>query len=173
MKPDPCCIAVYEEHWQADEALKALQNEGFDMKRLSVVGRDYHTDDHVHGYYITGGDRVKFWGKLGAFWGGLLGLAFDAAFFWVPGIGPLLVAGPLVGALLGALEGAAVGGGLSALGAAFYDMGIPEDSIVEYEDAIKENKFVMVLVGSSSEVEHARNILEASPAQEVVVHNAA
>ena len=50
------------------------------MKKLSIVGRDYHTDEHVVGYYNTG-DRMKVWGKAGAFWGGLWGFLFGSAFF--------------------------------------------------------------------------------------------
>jgi len=49
--------------------VKELQRSGFDMKKMSIVGKDYHTDEHVVGYYNTG-DRMKYWGKLGAFWVG-------------------------------------------------------------------------------------------------------
>ena len=59
------------------------------------------------GYYNTG-DRMKHWGKLGAFWGGIWGMLFGAAFFAIPGLGPILVAGPLVAWIVGALEGAVV-----------------------------------------------------------------
>ena len=86
-------IAVYDNHSAAEDAVKELQKSGFDMKKLSVVGKDYHTDEHVVGYY-NAGDRMKYWGKLGAFWGGFWGLLFGAAFFWVPAIGPVLVGGP-------------------------------------------------------------------------------
>ena len=71
------------------------------MKKLSIVGKDYHTDEHVVGYY-NAGDRMMYWGKLGAFWGGLWGMRFGSAFFFVPGVGPLLVAGPLVTWIVGA-----------------------------------------------------------------------
>ena len=110
-------VATYDTHTQAEDAVKELQKAGFDMKQLSIVGRDYHTDEHVVGYY-NAGDRMKQWGKFGAFWGGIWGLLFGSAFFWIPGVGPLLVAGPLVALILGGLEGAAVVGGLSALGGA-------------------------------------------------------
>ena len=110
------------------------------MTRLSIVGKDYHTDENVVGYYNTG-DRMKYWGKQGAFWGGLWGLLFGSAFFFIPGIGPLVVAGPLVTWIVGALEGAAIMGGLSALGAGLYGMGIPKDSILQYETAIKTGKY--------------------------------
>ena len=68
-------IAVYESHSAAEEAVKELQKSGFDMKKLSVVGKDYHTDEQVVGYY-NAGDRMKYWGKWGAFWGGFWGLLF-------------------------------------------------------------------------------------------------
>ena len=104
-------IAIFDHHNQAEAAIKELQRAGIDMKKLSIVGRDYHTEEHVTGYYNTG-DRMKYWGKLGAFWGGLWGFLFGAAFFWVPGLGPLVVGGPLVSWMVGALEGAVAVGGL-------------------------------------------------------------
>jgi len=129
-------VAIYDSHDKAEAAVKELQKSGFTMKNLSIVGKDYHSEEHVVGYY-NAGDRMAFWGKLGAFWGGLFGLLFGSAFFFIPGIGPLVVAGPLVTWLVGALEGAVVMGGLSALGAALYSVGIPKDSIIKYEAALK------------------------------------
>jgi hypothetical protein len=128
------------------------------MKKLSIVGRDYHADEHVVGYY-NAGDRMKVWGKSGAFWGGLWGLLFGSAFFWVPGLGPLLVAGPMVSWIVGALEGAIVVGGLSAVGAGLYSIGIPKDSIMKYETAIKADKFVLIAHGSEDEIAQAKGIL--------------
>ena len=107
-------IALYNTHTEAEEAVRELQKSGFDMQKLSIVGKDYQTEEEVVGYYTTG-DRMKAWGKTGAFWGGLWGLLFGSAFFLIPGIGPPLAAGPLVGWIIGALEGAVVVGGLSAL----------------------------------------------------------
>jgi hypothetical protein len=62
-------VAVYPSHAGAESAVKDLEQSGFDMKKLSIVGRDYHTDEHVVGYY-NAGDRMKYWGKVGTFWGG-------------------------------------------------------------------------------------------------------
>jgi len=121
-------VAIYDSHAQAEEAVSQLKRAGFDMTKLSIVGKDYHTEENVIGYYHAG-DRMKYWGKMGAFWGGFWGLLFGAAFFFVPGIGPVLVAGPLAAAIVGALEGAVVVGGLSAIGAGLYSIGIPENSI--------------------------------------------
>jgi len=164
-------VAIYETHSQAEEAVKELQRSGFDMKKMSIVGRDYHTEEHVVGYYNTG-DRMKYWGKLGAFWGGLWGMLFGAAFFAIPGIGPVLVAGPLVAWIVGALEGAAVVGGLSALGAGLYSIGIPKDSVVKYEAAIKSDKFLVLAHGTADEVAKARDIMQSTRPVEVGLHAA-
>ena len=162
-------VAIYPSHTAAEAAIKELQQSGFDMKKLSIVGRDYHTDEHVVGYYNTG-DRMKHWGKLGAFWGGIWGLLFGSAFFFIPGVGPLLVAGPLVTWIVGALEGAVVVGGLSAIGAGLYSLGIPKDSILRYETALKTGKFVLIAHGSMDETTHAKEILNRTKPETLEHH---
>ena len=151
-------VAIYKSHTEAEAAVKELQQSGFDMKKLSIVGRDYHTDENVVGYYNTS-DRMKYWGKEGAFWGGFWGLLFGAGFFWIPGLGQLLVAGPLVSWIVGGLEGAVVVGGLSAIGAGLYGFGIPKDSILQYETALKAGKFVLVAHGSPEETVRAQEVI--------------
>src|SRR5690242_15909554 len=121
---DDIAVGIYTRHELAGTAVKELQGSGVGMKSLSISGRDYHTEEQVVGYY-NHGDRMKAWGKRGAFWGGLWGAIFGSAFFMIPGIGPLALAGPIVSWLVGGLEGAAVVGGLSVLGAALYNVGIP------------------------------------------------
>ena len=157
-------LAIYRTHSEIEAAVAELHRSGFDLKKLSIVGCDYHTDEHVIGYY-NAGDRMKYWGKMGAFWGGLWGMLFGAAFFWVPGLGPLLVAGPLVTWMVGALEGAIVVAGLSAVGAGLYSLGIPRDSILQYEKAIKAGKFVLLAHGTQSEVTQAHEIIGRTHAE--------
>jgi hypothetical protein len=163
-------VSVYETHADANEAIQLLQRAGFDMKKLSVIGKDYHTEEHVVGYY-NAGDRMKYWGKLGAFWGGIWGLLFGAAFFAVPGVGPVLVAGPLAAWIVAALEGAVAVGGLSAIGAGLYSIGIPKDSIVQYETALKSNKFLLVAHGTPDEVARARDIIKTTRTSDTAVHS--
>jgi uncharacterized membrane protein len=162
-------VAVYDTHVEAEEAVRELQRSGFDMQKLSIVGKEYQTEETVVGYYTTG-DRMKAWGKTGAFWGGLWGLLFGSAFFLIPGIGPLLVAGPLVAWIVGALEGAVVVGGLSAVGAGLYSIGIPEDSVIEYETEIKAGKFVVIAHGSPDEVSKTKYTLAGTEHQGMKEH---
>lgn len=162
-------VAIYNTHLDAERAVRQLQRSGFDMKKLSIVGKDYHTEENVVGYYNTG-DRMKYWGKWGAFWGGIWGLFAYAAFFAVPGIGPMLVAGPLVSWIVAALEGAVAVGGLSAIGAGLYSIGIPKDSILRYELALKADKFLLLAHGTAEKVDRARDILATTRPEELGVH---
>jgi uncharacterized membrane protein len=164
-------VAVYETHSGAEEAIKELQRAGIDLHTLSIVGKDTHTDEHVVGYY-NAGDRMKYWGKTGAFWGSFWGLLFGSAFFAIPGIGAVLVAGPLVAWIVAALEGAVVFGGLSAIGAGLYSMGIPKDSVLQYETALKTDKFLLMVHGTATDAEKARGILESTRPINVTLHAA-
>ena len=163
-------VAVYNTHKEAEDGIKELQRAGFAMKKLSIVGKDYHSDEscsRVLQYRRP--DEVL--GQAWAFWGGIWGLLFGSAFFMIPGFGPILVAGPLVAWLVGALEGAVVVGGLSALGAGLYSIGIPKDSVVKYETAIKAGKYVIVAHGTADEVANAKKIIENTEAIESDVHH--
>jgi len=142
------------------------------MKQLSIVGKGYETENHVIGYY-NAGDRMKHWGKLGAFWGGIWGLLIGAAFFVIPGIGPVLVAGPLVASIAAALEGAVAVGGLGVIGSALYSLGIPKDRIVRYESSLRADKFLLVAHGTAAEVAKAQEILKRTGPVEVNEHSSA
>jgi hypothetical protein len=122
--------------------------------------------------YDNTGDRMKYWGKTGAFWGGFWGLLFGSAFFAISGIGPILVAGPLVAWIVAVLEGAVVVGGLSALGAGLYSIGIPKDSIVQYEAALKTDQFLLTAHGTASEVAKAKEIIDSTHPADCMLHTA-
>jgi len=169
MADNNAVVGIYNSHVEAEASIKELQRSGFDMTKLSIVGKDYHTEEHVIGYY-NAGDRMKVWGKLGAFWGGFWGLLFGSAIFVIPGIGPLIVFGPLVGWIVGALEGAVVVGGISALGAGLYSIGIPKDSIMQYEAALKSDKFLVIAHGTADEVSKAKSILKTTGAAQLADH---
>jgi hypothetical protein len=154
-------VAVYNSHTEAEQAVAKLSAASFDITKISIIGKDYHTEEKVVGYYSTG-DRMKSWGGLGAFWGGIWGLLFGAGFFLIPGIGPVLVAGPFLAALIGALESAVVVGGLSAVAAGLVSLGITKERAVKYEAEIKADKFVLIVHGTAEELEGARTILAST-----------
>jgi len=162
-------VAVYDTHVQAEAAIKELQEAGVDMKSLSIAGKDTHADEHVVGYY-NAGDRMKYWGKIGAFWGGFWGLLFGSAMFAIPGLGPILVAGPLVAWIVAGLEGAAVVGGVSAVGAGLFSIGVPKDSVIKYDAALKTDKFLIVVHGTHESFETAKHIIEGTEHHSYTLH---
>lgn len=151
-------VGAFASHLEAEAAIKALQTGGIDMKTLSIIGKNFHTEEHAVGFY-TAGDRMMFWGGRGAFWGSLWGMLFGGALFFIPGIGPLVAMGPVVGWIVGALEGALLGGSAGVLGAALASVGVPEDQIVMYETEVKAGKFLVISHGTLGEIERAHGLL--------------
>jgi hypothetical protein len=163
-------IPIYGTHSQAEEAVKELQRSGFDMKKMSIVGKDYHSDEHVAGYY-NAGDRMKTGASRapsGVVCGGCCleppSSPFPASgrYWWLvrwsPGSSEL--------------EGAVVVGGLSALGAGLYSIGIPKNSVVKYELALKSDKYLLLAHGTAGELAKARDILQTTNPVEIAVHAA-
>jgi hypothetical protein len=162
-------IAVFADHLSAETAVKKLAAAGFEMKNLSVVGKGYHTEEKVVGFY-SAGDRIKLWGTRGAFWGGLWGLFFGGLFMTVPVVGHVIVLGYLAAVAVSAIESALVVSGLSALGAALYGLGVPKDSVVKYEAAMKADGFLVMAHGTAAEMARAKAILAAVNPSGLDVH---
>jgi hypothetical protein len=164
-------VAVFADHPAAETAIKKLTGAGFDMKNLTVVGKGYHTDEKVIGFYNTG-DRVKFWGTRGAFWGGFWGLFLGGLFVTVPAVGQVVVLGYLATIVVAAIENAVIVGGLSAIGAALFSIGIPKDSVIQYETALKTDKFLVMAHGPAAEAARAKTILGTVNPASVDLHPA-
>ena len=162
-------IAVFADHPAAETAIKKLTAAGFDMKSLSVVGKGYHTDEKVVGFYNTG-DRIKFWGTRGAFWGAFWGLFLGGLFVAVPVVGQVVVLGYLASIVIAAIENAVVVGSISALVAALYSIGVPKDSVIQYETLLKTDNFLVMAHGSAAEIAQAKAILGTLDPARVDVH---
>ncbi len=152
------CIAVAKDHDRAAGLVKCLIDAGFDQKKISVVGKDHPEDEHVHGY-VTTGESVAFWGKQGALWGGLFGALAGAGFLFIPGIGPLMVGGPLLSMIVGGLEGGAVLGGIEAVFAGMLHLGLTKDSLALYDTQLRDGCCLVILHGTAEEVVGGRDLL--------------
>ena len=76
-------VAVYPDHDAAEQAVSKLRDASFDVTKLSIIGKDYHTDEKVVGYYTTG-ERMKYWGVRGRFGVEFGDCCSDPAFSWFP-----------------------------------------------------------------------------------------
>ena len=89
------------------------------------------------------------------------------AVFLLPPLGMVAMAGPVVSVVISALEGAVLVGGLSAVGAALSQLGVPKDQVIVYETALKADKYVLMVHGSDDEVARAKSILAGTQPMEV------
>lgn len=161
MDRNEAIVAIYADHLAAESAIRKLAEAGLEIKNFSIIGKGYHSEEKVVGFY-NADDRIRFWGKTGAFWGGLWGLFFGGIFVTIPVIGSVVVLGHLAAMVFAAIEGAVVVGGLSALGAALVSIGIPKDSVIRYEEALKADSFLVVAHGAAGEMARAMNVLETT-----------
>jgi uncharacterized membrane protein len=152
-------VSVYATLAMAESAVKKLDEGKFPIQQISVVAKDIHDEKKVHGY-VTACDVSKAGAKTGAWMGGLFGALVGAAFIWVPGVGPAIVAGSLATALLGGI--------LSGLSA----WGISKQQILKYEETVKAGSYLLVAHGSPEEVAQAQNLLQGTGATEVNAHSA-
>jgi heat induced stress protein YflT len=107
-------VGVYKSMQDAESAVRTLLEQGVPAGQVSIVGQDLHSETQVHGF-VTTGDMAKTGAKSGAWVGGLFGVLTGAALLFVPGVGALVVLGPLAAGAVAAAEGAVAGGGLGAV----------------------------------------------------------
>jgi hypothetical protein len=167
-------VAVFEEETQAEAAVRRLIDRDFPMDMLSLLGKAQGGGDDPLGiYYPSVGERMKGWGRLGALWGGIWGLISGAAgMFLVPGVGPVLAAGPVVEALVAAIAGAGVGGGAMAgaaaasqLAVAMHRQGVPEERLQALQEALDAGHYVVMLRLDAEESGKWRDLLSAAGAK--------
>jgi len=161
MNDDDSLLWVSKNHTDAEKAIRALHQSGVDIKTLSLLGKGYQSVEEPLGFYNVG-QKMKAWGGMGAFWGGLWGLLAAPAVFVIPGIGVVALAGPLVAALFGALEGAVAIGGFGALAAALSSIGIPKDQVLSYSTTLRAESYALFMHGDATQVSMAKAVLEAS-----------
>ena len=167
MAENNAMVRVFDPHAEAKAVIKDLQKEGFASDRLSVVGKDYQTGERIVGYDNTP-DRMKVWLDLGHFWGGLSALLMGSAYYFIPDIGRVMVFGPLASRIVRVVECSVIPSDLSALGAGLRSIGIPQHLIVEYERALKFDKFLVIAHEMPDGKAKTGNILQAPSATQTI-----
>jgi hypothetical protein len=157
-------VAVYGNHLQVQKALAKLARSRLDLRQVSVVSTDYHTEENVYGYYSTG-PSLEAWGSLGSFWKAVWAALTGGGVFFIPGVGAVVVGGPMVGWLVATLENGTLVSGLSVLGVTLLGNGIPSESALEYETAVRSNEFLLLTSGSLLELATAKSLLKSTGAR--------
>ena len=161
-------VAVFDTQTEVETAVRDLHQAAFDLKKLSVLGREHESGEHMLGYYNIRG-RMRYCGARGSFWNDVWRLLDGAGHFAIPGFGRILTAGPLTVGVASAIEGP-VGEGLSAVGASLSGMSIPRASVLRYESALRMHKLLLVADGSAREVLKCKEVLHENKARETNVH---
>lgn len=171
MADEQAVVAIYAGHAQAEAAVRALAAAGVTMAHVSVAGRGGEGGERSSGLYTSGG-AVKHHGSHGGFWTALSTLLLDTGTFFIPGTGPIFVAGPVVGWVAGEVEGERLEGDLGPVAAALASAGIPEDQRRIYASALREGQVLVIVHGPTAEAAKAKAALEAAGGGTVITHEA-
>lgn len=172
MLAESSVVAIYPHMDQAEEAVQELAKAGFPIEQVSIIAQDLGTEKKVHGF-VTSCDVAKSSARTGAWVGGIFGLLVGAAFLWVPGVGPLIVAGSLASALVGGVEGAVAGAAVTGVLGWLAALGISKQHILKYEESLKAGKYLVIAHGSADDVSKARTLLDGTKPAAVDVHSQA
>jgi len=168
-------VGVFSTESEAERAVRALRDSGFTEQEISIVAKD-RGQGKDGGNRGGGGmgrngnqttmrqDNISDGMTSGAAWGGLAGLALGAGAIAVPGLGPIVAAGPIAAALTGAATGGLAGGLL--------DWGIPETRGRQLQEEVRQGKILAVLRCSDTKVDRASTILRENGARDVESHSA-
>jgi len=156
-------VGTFSSREQAEKAVRALRDWGFTEDEISVIakGRGQQGDVEAGGGMgaMGGAGEGTAWGSV---LGGVAGLLAGVGALAIPGIGPIVAAGPLAATLSGAVTGGVAGGLL--------DLGIPEDRSRFYEEEVKKGRFLAGIDTEADLVQDAARIMRDNGAADVETH---
>ncbi len=147
---EPLIAALFDTPDRAARVVEQLIEQDFPMDQVSLLHRaGGHGDDFLGVSYGDEAERIRVWSEHGALWGSLAGLlAGISGLMIVPGVGALLLAGPIINTIAGAALGAGVMAGSAVatrLGIAFHRLGIPEEKLERLHQAIMDDKTLLLI----------------------------
>jgi len=160
MSKNDSVVAICHGDEKAWQAVRKMQQSGFGIHNLSVVGNSAPAGMDQPGNY-NAGDWIKKWG-----------FPSDATLYSISDIEPLALGGPLVSAIAEGQEASAVDAEFSALGAGLWRCGIPKDNVPHYETAVKSDNYLVIVHCTPDEVMRAKEIFEPLQVVDIAVHHA-
>src|SRR5580765_5425643 len=158
-------FGIYPTVAQAERAVDTLVTDGFGNSDISVLLPDNESSrDFAHEKHTKAPEGTTTGAVAGGTLGGALGLLAGIGALAIPGVGPFIAAGPIMGALAGVGVGGAVGGLVGAL----VGMGIPEYEAKRYEGRIKDGGILLsVHCDTSEEIARAKDVLKRTAAEDI------
>src|ERR1700683_1504926 len=158
-------FGIYQSSAQAETAVDTLVQAGFPSANISVLLQDYRgTREFAHEKETKAPEGTTTGVTAGGVIGGALGVLAGIGALAIPGVGPFIAAGPIMGGLAGLGVGGAVGGLVGAL----IGMGIPEHEAKRYEGRIKNGGVLLsVHCDTSEQIKRAKDLLKQTGGQDV------
>jgi hypothetical protein len=160
-KSDQAVFGIFNDRGSLEHAVDRLKADGFKNSDISVLMQNVgETKDFAH----EKATKTPTGATTGIFGGGVLGWLSGAGALAIPGSGPFLAAGPI----MGALEGAGIGGSVGGITGALIGMGIPEYEAKRYEASVKSGGMLLSVYGDNFEwTRKAKDILESCEARDI------
>jgi hypothetical protein len=162
---DIAVFGIYKTAAQAEHAVDALVLDQFSNSDVSVLLPDNQTTkDFAHEKHTKAPEGTTTGVAAGGTIGGTLGLLAGIGALAIPGVGPFIAAGPIMGALAGLGVGGAVGGLVGAL----VGMGIPEFEAKRYEGRVKQGGILLsVHCDTAADIARAKDVLKRTGAEDI------
>lgn len=164
-------FGIFRSREQVERGVDALRAAGFRLTDISALFPDnVGTKEFAHEKHTKAPEGATVGAGIGAVAGGTLGLLAGIGAIAIPGLGPFIAAGPI----MGLLAGAGVGGAVGTLAGALIGMGIPEYEAKRYEGMVKEGGILLSVHADDSDwVRKAKEILERGGAHDIASANEA
>jgi hypothetical protein len=162
VKMEQMITGHFNNHERAEAAVRALGDAGFPYSNISIVAQNRQSGEQGLGVL---NDDVG----IGALLGAVNGLLIGAAVLTIPGLGPLLVAGPLAAGFIGLLDGVLFGTSSGGLIGALMGYGLPRDKALKYQTVVENGGFLVMAHGNETQIELARGVLERQEASDLEI----
>lgn len=165
MATNKAVFGIYQTRTQVERAVTTLETDGFRTSDISVLLPDSAgSQDFAHTKGTKAPEGAAAGAGTGAVIGGTLGLLAGIGALAIPGIGPFIAAGPI----MGALAGVGVGGALGGVSGALIGLGVPEYEAKKYEGHVKDGGILLSVHAENDEyVKRAKAILERTGARDI------
>ena len=171
-------VGLFYSRDEAERALRALKDDGFDMNRVNVIAKDADSVTQSAGVdtaYDEGNNAAEGAGAgatSGAVLGGIGGLLLGLGTLAIPGVGPIIVAGEAASTIASTLAGAGIGAAAGGIIGGLVGLGIPEDKAKIYSDRVSSGSYLVMVNGTDDDISRAERILQDNGIEEYGVYDA-
>jgi hypothetical protein len=152
-------LTVFNTPLEIAAAIRLVQSSGCSTNGLSIAWADHPSHLEVTGYYREE-QQMKYWGDRHPQWNEIFQILSGWALLSIPGVGWILIVGPLADWTATAMANADIFGDMSAIGMGLYSVGISRKSIGLCEEALEKGKCILLLNGPAREVKKAKQIVD-------------